>query len=267
MAALSGILRQWNPGIAPGLSLWIDGSDSKTLTVDGGGGGGGGGGSNISAIRDKSGLNIELVQGTASNQPVVTSNINRLQTVGFSGNNYISTTTSYFPSLFNGANAISQFTIFNSRSNNIAQGFTSMTDSDFVTNNTFSFGTTPNNFRVFKNVAGAQLSAPSVLSNNLFIQGFLQTNTVIMSIINNGSNNQNINATGTLSNLTQFNIGRRPGTGNVFYGDIGEILIYNSNVYTSNTAFHPQIEGYLAWKWGLRSLLESTHPYKNRYPS
>lgn len=258
MAALPGILRQWNPGIAPGLSLWIDGSDSKTLTVSNL--------SNITAISDKSGLNTLLVQDTLSNQPVVTSNINRLQTIGFSGRTYVSTTTSYFPSLFNGTNAISQFTIFNSRSNNISQGFTSMTDLDFVTTNTFSFGTTANNFRVFKNGQAAQLSAPLVLSNNLFIEGFLQSDTVIMSIINNGSNTQNINATGTFTNLTQFNIGRRPGA-QVFYGDIGEILLYNSNVYTSNTAFHPQIEGYLAWKWGLRSLLESTHPYKNRYPS
>ena len=261
MAALPGILRQWNPGIAPGLSLWIDGSDSKTLTVSNL--------SNITAISDKSGLNTLLVQDTLSNQPVVTSNINRLQTIGFSGHNYVSTTTSYFPSLFNNTNAISQFTIFNSRSNNISQGFTSITDSNFTTtNNTFSFGTTANNFRVFRNNNGPQLAAPLVLSNNIFIEGFLQSETVIISIINNGSNSQNTNQTGTLTNLTQFNIGRRPGTGaQVFYGDIGEILLYNSNVYTSNTAFHPQIEGYLAWKWGLRSLLESTHPYKNRYPS
>ena len=265
MAALSGILRQWNPGIAPGLSLWVDGSDSKTLTVAGGGVGGG---SNISAIRDKSGLNIELVQGTASNQPVLTSNINRLQTIGFRGENYVSTTTSYFPSIFNNTNAISQFTILNLRSNN-TQGITSIVDSNYniVSSSQFSFGLTPNNFRLFKNGNGTQLGITLPTPSNFFVEGYLQSNRTTLYLLNNNSS-EFVLAPTPINNLTQFLIGRRPGIGaNVFYGDIGEILIYNSNVYTSNTAFHPQIEGYLAWKWGLRSLLESTHPYKNRYPS
>ncbi len=38
-----------------------------------------------------------------------------------------------------------------------------------------------------------------------------------------------------------------------------EILVFNSQITTTQ---RQQIEGYLAWKWGLVSSLPSTHPYK-----
>ena len=50
MAAVPGILRQWNPGIVPNLQLWIDGSDKSTFTLTNE--------SNINTIRDKSGNGV-----------------------------------------------------------------------------------------------------------------------------------------------------------------------------------------------------------------
>ncbi len=44
-----------------------------------------------------------------------------------------------------------------------------------------------------------------------------------------------------------------------FYGTINEIIIYNSAL---SQAQYQQVEGYLASKWGLRTNLPSTHPYK-----
>jgi len=46
--------------------------------------------------------------------------------------------------------------------------------------------------------------------------------------------------------------------------DIGEIIIRTEVDSTTNRQI---IEGYLAWKWGLQSLLPSDHPYKNGWPS
>ena len=46
--------------------------------------------------------------------------------------------------------------------------------------------------------------------------------------------------------------------------DIGEIIIRTEVDSTTNRQL---IEGYLAWKWGLQSLLPSDHPYKNGWPS
>jgi hypothetical protein len=93
MAAVPGILRQWNPGIVPNLQLWVDGSDKSTFTFTNE--------SNINTIRDKSGNSVILTQGTQVNQPLISSNINGRQTVSFSPNVYMSTTTSNFVSKFN----------------------------------------------------------------------------------------------------------------------------------------------------------------------
>jgi hypothetical protein len=44
---------------------------------------------------------------------------------------------------------------------------------------------------------------------------------------------------------------------------IAEILHYNSSITTSQ---RQQVEGYLAWKWGLQRSLPSTHPYSKFAP-
>ena len=259
MAAVPGILRKWNPGIVPGLALWVDGQDNASITMANT--------SNISAISDKSGLNIRLVQGVTSNQPVLTSNVNKFQTIGFTGANFVSTTTSYFPSLFNKTSNLSQFTVFSSRSNNITQGITSIADPSFNLDSfNWSLGTTPNNLRLIKNDETASMSVSASLSN-VFIEGFLENNQITTFQLScNPIIANNTIETAELDHLSQFFIGRRP-TVNRFNGDIGEILYYNSKAYNSKSPFNPQIEGYLAWKWGIQHDLSNGHPYKRRPPS
>jgi hypothetical protein len=46
-------------------------------------------------------------------------------------------------------------------------------------------------------------------------------------------------------------------------GQLAEIVYFNSAI-GSNA--YQQVEGYLAWKWGLQSRLPSNHPYKNASP-
>jgi hypothetical protein len=46
-------------------------------------------------------------------------------------------------------------------------------------------------------------------------------------------------------------------------GMISEILVYSGTLTTTQIQ---QIESYLAFKWGLNSLLPSSHPYKNAPP-
>jgi hypothetical protein len=47
--------------------------------------------------------------------------------------------------------------------------------------------------------------------------------------------------------------------GDYLNAQMHEIIVYNSAL---NTTQRQQIEGYLAWKWGLQANLSSTHPYK-----
>jgi len=62
----------------------------------------------------------------------------------------------------------------------------------------------------------------------------------------------NISSSGTFA-YTNYVIGGRAGSStNVFYtGYIGEVLVYQSSLTTSQ---RQQVEGYLAWKWGIQTI-------------
>ena len=49
-----------------------------------------------------------------------------------------------------------------------------------------------------------------------------------------------------------------------WYGTVAEVIVYT---FAITTAQRQQVEGYLAWKWGLQANLPSTQPYKNLAPS
>jgi hypothetical protein len=46
--------------------------------------------------------------------------------------------------------------------------------------------------------------------------------------------------------------------GNYWNGNICEIIVYSSDLTSRE---RQQVEGYLAWKWGIQSSLPSTHTY------
>ena len=80
----------------------------------------------------------------------------------------------------------------------------------------------------------------------------------------------NYNGTSSYSGSSSFN-GPLPGlTVNTGGGgepsdcDIAEVILYNSVLTTLQVQ---QLEGYLAWKWGLQANLPAGHPYKNAPPS
>ncbi len=67
------------------------------------------------------------------------------------------------------------------------------------------------------------------------------------------------NGTTTVTNTLFLN--GRNNTNTVSYpGYVAELIIFSNAL---NNFGRQQVEGYLAWKWGLVSLLPSTHPYKN----
>jgi len=61
---------------------------------------------------------------------------------------------------------------------------------------------------------------------------------------------------GTSANIALF-IGSYMGLGEFFVGTMFEIIIYNTSLTTNQ---QQQVEGYLAWKWGLQTSLASGHP-------
>jgi hypothetical protein len=65
----------------------------------------------------------------------------------------------------------------------------------------------------------------------------------------------------TLSGYTVS--GLKGSIGNSWYGNIHEIVSYETLLTADE---RQKVEGYLAYKWGLQSILPPTHPYKNTRP-
>jgi hypothetical protein len=77
----------------------------------------------------------------------------------------------------------------------------------------------------------------------------------------NGSAGTTVASTGNFA-YRVYNIGNSLGEENLVWwnGFIGEVIVYNSALSTRQ---RQQVEGYLAWKWGLCVSLPANHPYKN----
>lgn len=63
---------------------------------------------------------------------------------------------------------------------------------------------------------------------------------------------------------TEIQLGTRDDGFTKFTGLVGEVLIYAAAGLT--TSQQQQIEGYLAWKWGLQAQLPYNHPYAASFP-
>jgi hypothetical protein len=65
--------------------------------------------------------------------------------------------------------------------------------------------------------------------------------------------------------ITTYCIGNAINPNGAWYkGRIGEIILYSTALSSQQ---RQQVEGYLAWKWGLQANLPPTHLYKNYPPS
>jgi hypothetical protein len=106
---------------------------------------------------------------------------------------------------------------------------------------------------------------------NLLLLNYVQNSAFILSItFNNGTTNMwntgggittPTGQTAATLSITSDNYLWIGGASGVFGAPflLGEFIEYNSAL---NTTQRQQVEGYLAWKWGLVGNLPSTHPYK-----
>jgi hypothetical protein len=85
------------------------------------------------------------------------------------------------------------------------------------------------------------------------------------SVLLTGSNVNTTNSTGWAGTISNNVIGLESATNNwPFNGDIAELIVYPTALSTTQ---RQQLEGYLAWKWGIQSSLpSSTHPYRTFKP-
>jgi len=227
-----------------GCSMWLDGTDPAGTNVKPSNG------ATVSTWVDKSGTGTNL---TAAGTPTYTlSN----SSVYLNGGSYLQNTNFNFTT----------YTLFIVSVQTSGNG-------PLYTNNT----TTGGYSGFFPNYNGSYYLVQA--DNNWIAAGgspFANGTTYMYSIQYDSLNNINLWSTGSISPVitgtagtitrNKFLLGNRNSSGFVdnMTGNIFEVIQYNT---TLSTLQRQQVEGYLAWKWGLQANLPANHPYKSASPT
>jgi len=250
-----------------GLNLWLDANIATTFTRDG---------SSKAIWTDKSGSGNNMAQ-TAANTGKLVSLVTRNsypavlipQAVPPLRSSTLYTTT--FPMTF--------FLVFSVDSTSGGTVDYNQYLSGNVINDTPAYNNQTGTIQIVMGPTAYQMSISctgSGFGGNMSSYTVPTGSTFLMTIQINGSGNSPTNAiwnlNGTLSKSTTFS-----GTGNATSNQNGSILYsgfqasyINECVYYQsylNSTLLQQVEGYLAWKWGLQTNLPTTHPYYIQAPT
>jgi hypothetical protein len=242
-----------------GCALWLDAADpAGTGTPPANG-------STVSTWNDKSGNGYN---GTSGAGPIYTTDAQGRKCMSFTGTQFLESVVTvskqnhsliavHAPTYTNGFNnsgstlggnsSLFRFQIPANVGGYIVFPFWYNAPRGYVSNYGTTEGALPDN-----SVAGAA----SIINANIGPQ----TQYSYKNGIQQGTESASL-VTGTTPPLT---IGRyTPGLSEYYQGYVYEMIIYNTALTTTQ---RQQIEGYLAWKWGLQSSLPITHPYYSAPP-
>jgi hypothetical protein len=223
-----------------GCTLWLDAADATTFTLSG---------SNVTQWRDKSGNGNHAT--TATGTLARSSN-----SVVFTGSQAMTTTLS---------SVMTTQTIFvvASANSNAFMDLLGVNSATMTTGIQYLIGT--NYTQRVTRYGGTMIFdvGGTVSQNANFLYGATYTSGGDSVLYLNGSQTRTTSSSPTISGsgATVLIGAYSDGTyGELYVGTMSEIVIYNQVL---STAQRQQVEGYLAWKWGLQANLPtSTHPYK-----
>jgi hypothetical protein len=248
-----------NLGGTGACQLWLDAADLSSLTVTG---------TTVTRWNDKSGNGYYA----SSNTGTVTSTtnlINGKNSIFFPAFSALSIKNSGGTISFSVGSAITIFVV--------AQGVGNITTQNsgyfFFSNGSFlGYGT--------GNIAPANLSVTFYHISSYYMASVQNSVEVDYTVTTSTYNTPNIFAYNPQIGTATFNgtvysaatqtlpsgsydqyIGGPRGDSYAY--QLGEIIIYNTSLATPQ---RQQVEGYLAWKWGLQTNLPPTHPYYNGPP-
>ena len=236
-------------------TLWLDAADKSSLT-----------GFTVTSWLDKSG---QENNATASAGPTQ-STYNNFPVLNFNGSSQFMTSANTVPRTTHTLIAVHRPATI---SGNL-QGNTSLFRYQATTYVVFPYmnGTTPRGY--ITNADGTGAGSIDFQNSTLVENSVTSSFNIIIAVIASGSQiiykngTQQSSDTETLSGGTSdsLTIGRfsAPTPGEYYQGDLAEMIVYNSNI---STIARQQVEGYLAWKWGLQASLPATHPFKLFPPS
>jgi hypothetical protein len=252
------VTRAFQPIDIPDCALWLDGADRSTFSLTG---------TNINSWSDKT-SNISFT--ASSTKPTIySSTYNGLNPVYFGGSAYLSNGTFSYQ-LSNRSAFIVCGEV--SRTGNGDLGFMSFANSgnDYDRSNAIAYtnGWAPNGkyFAIQAGVYGAVTGGFDATFGSATPTPFAVVGDTFSSgtetVYENGTQRVTSNVGVAFSNSTGLVLGARYLNGSItsnINGVIAEIALFNRALSSSERR---QVEGYLATKWGLRTNLPSTHPFK-----
>jgi len=251
--------RPFYPTDIPGCSLWLDGADTSSMTFSSG--------SSVSSWRDKSG-NGNTATSAGSANPILTQNlINGAQGISLPNAGTTPNPTYFFdgPISLTGT-SITYFVVCVPSSTTVmaggsprilSLGATSALDytSALYLVALYQYNTS---FGVYRNGGATPIS---VVANTPYIFSAIATSGNV-GMYQNGGTVTDITVPGTGNfSISRFRIGNEfnPQT-NLFNGNIGEIIVFNTSLSTPQ---RQQVEQYLTWKWRFSlGPLATGHPGK-----
>jgi hypothetical protein len=244
----------FSPKSLGNMALWLDGADASKITLSSG---------NVTAWADKSGTGYTASRYTGDAGTLTTSTTNGRTSI------YSSYPRMTIPS-FVWNNTYTQFIVARA-SSNITIG---LSDVEVGTNyaNQYNWVFTGNGSFFYLNKTLSLTDSqywpdPIPVANTWVIlcTGF-NLGTVLSHYTLNGTSRLAYSGSGS-SVSAGSNTGFLTINGLSYFSSvetyIGEILHYNRSLTVNE---RQQVEGYLAWKWGMQSSLPSTHPYIKSSP-
>lgn len=260
--------RNFNPTDLSDCVMWYDGADLTTMFQNTAGTTPvTGGGQSVALWRDKSGRGNDISNSGGTDRPVLTTtSLNpRGFNMVFNGSNQSFSRNG----LVNNSNTYTKFLVFN-RNSTTAGGFQRLFAYSVIREQ-FSpdlsgfhvqFNGSQTVLELFKSFNGG---AFTITTNTYFIATIVAT-PFSMSLFLNGSTTAAATVTYTTAaplttpnfNGTNFRLGTSTAFSQPWPGFINECISYNRQLSTYE---YQEVEGYLAWKWGMRSSLPTTHPF------
>jgi hypothetical protein len=245
-------LPPFDPLDVPGMVLWLDASDSSTLTLSG---------SNVTSWSDKSGNGYTCsttVVGdanptySASSVQFRSTSSQSLSIPQAAGNQLVASTYSIFVVATRKADGFQT----------ILAGGAILNDGNLL----LAYTSTLLIHGVYGEMSYPAITVPAyTVGDPQRLMSFDQFSTT-RDVLINGGTLQSSTSNGILLSsfaapyLGRYYTGASTGYSNI---DLNEMFWFTPSVTTIQ---RQQMEGYLAWKWGLESTLPANHPYRNSKP-
>lgn len=252
----------FNPTVVSNCVLWLDAADISTMFQDSAGAiPARTTGSTVSLWKDKSSSGNHASNTTA--QPTLTIGAqNGLNVLNFNGAQYLTLSTNTLPT---GSTNCTFFFITRTPSTSVQVFFTYGQDPNTINRNPqFYYNSGRLNIDLY---GGGLLSDNTIFTNSYVMTSCTFTNRI--TAWDNGTQFSGGSTAITLNTGTgwaSIGVGRvPPGTALNYYfnGQMGEMILFNRELSSQERL---QMEGYLAWKWGLETNLPTSHLQKTNPP-